>query len=486
MPRVPPDLNLVLAFLRLGQGLDQSQLARAAETSPNLVNDYERGRKSLNRRRLAELARSIGVPEERIDATLECLEGNRAASGPDGGAASKVEAVAGRAGRLAADFARSFLTLLTVEGEALQARQKADFLWARLEPRPPGERLALVETMARFRNWALCERAAAESIAAAPNDPRKALALAGLARRIAELVPGTEGWRQRLQGYAWAHVGNARRVCSDLPGAEEAMGRARKLWEAGAPADPGFLETFWLPGLEAALLKDLRLFPEALRRIEEALALHQGSRRAEILLVKAGVLEALGDSAGSSEVLREAALLIDPDRNPRLAFGVHFDLLVVLCRLGRATEAQQQIALVGELAGRFGGDLDAVRFAWLEGKIAAGLRRHEEARQRFQQVRQAFATRGLAFDYALVSLELALLLQEQGRGAEVRVLAQEMLWLFRAQGVHRETLAALRIFVEAARQEAATAGLILRVMRFLHRSQYDPELPFEEEGAEAG
>lgn len=45
-----------------------------------------------------------------------------------------------------------------------------------------------------------------------------------------------------------------------------------------------------------------------------------------------------------------------------------------------------------------------------------------------------------------------------------------MLWIFRAQGVHREALAALRIFIEAARQEAATADLILRVTRFLHRS----------------
>jgi hypothetical protein len=54
-----------------------------------------------------------------------------------------------------------------------------------------------------------------------------------------------------------------------------------------------------------------------------------------------------------------------------------------------------------------------------------------------------------------------------------------MMWIFSSQGVHREALAALRIFCEAARREAATVELARQVIRFLHQSQHDPELKFE-------
>ncbi len=131
------------------------------------------------------------------------------------------------------------------------------------------------------------------------------------------------------------------------------------------------------------------------------------------------------------------------------------------------------------LAERLGEELDLTRVAWLEGKAAAGLGRPAEAQAAFERARRVFRQRELAYDYAQVSLELAELLLEQGRAAEVSTLAEEMLWIFRAQGVAREALAALRLFCNAARREAATAELARRVVHYLYRAQHDPELPFE-------
>ena len=54
-----------------------------------------------------------------------------------------------------------------------------------------------------------------------------------------------------------------------------------------------------------------------------------------------------------------------------------------------------------------------------------------------------------------------------------------MLRIFEAQGVHREALAALRLFCEAAQSEEATAGLARRVMEYLNRARLNPELRFE-------
>ncbi len=495
MPRpAPTDLGIVLTFLRTGQGWSQSELGDASGIAPNLINDYERGRKPLNRARLERLADALGLPPAAIDETLRLLEENRAAGGapqdPDDPSAPtrrRIGGVAARAGRMTSEFSHSLLSLLTMEGEALLARQRADGLWKLLKRQPADVRLALVEDSQRFRGWALCERVAAESIAAAPNHPRQALELADLSRRLAEQAPGTAAWRRRLQGYAWAHVGNARRACNDLPGADDAIRHAWKLWEDGAAGDRGFLAEAWLPGLEAALRKGQRRFSEALTRIDEALALDQGELRAQILITKSGILETLGDPEGSTAVLAEADLLIDGRREPRDAFGVRFNLLVDLCRLDRAAEAEPRLAAVRGLAERLGEELDLVRMVWLEGKVAAGTGRTAEAYAAFQQVRRVFTFRELAYDAALVSLELAVLLLEQRRMSDVRVLAREMVWIFRAQGVPLETLAALRVFCEAAEKETATAELARRVVSYLYQAQYDPELPFElETGAGEG
>lgn len=486
MPRTaPPDLSIVLSFLRLGQGWSQADLGEAACVSPNLLNDYERGRKKLTRDRLEYLVAFMGLPPETIDDTLACLESNRAASRPPGESADRfirsrrgVQSLAVRFGKLATDFARSGLTMLTVEGEALHARQRAEFLWDRLKRRSPAEWRVLVEDTAKYRGWALCEKVAAESVAAAPNHPRQALELAELALLIADRVPGEASWCLRLQGYVWAHVSNARRACNDLPGAEEALARAWKLWEAGAPGDPGLLNAAWLPGLEAALRRDQRRFPEALKRIEEALVLDSGEIRGQILLNKANIFKALGDPEGSMTALTEAAPLIDAAQEPRLAFGLRFNLLVDLCDLGRVAEAASKLLELRVLAERLGKELDLVRVRWLEGKIEAGLGRTAEARKALEQVQREFRTRKLAYDYALVSLELAVLLLEHGHTSEVRSIAQSMLWIFEVQGVHREALAALRLFHEAATREEVTAELTRRLIRYFYRAQHDPELRF--------
>ncbi len=480
MPREAlPDLSITLTFLRSGQGWSQADLGKAAGISPKILNDYERGRKTLTRERLEYLAAFLGVPPERIGATLALLAANRASSPARVSETHRrIEAVAVQVGNLMAGSARSSLSLLTREGEALQARQGAELLWDSLKRRAPAHRRKLVSRGLRFRTWALCERVAAESIHKAPNHPREALELADLALAIAERLPGERAWGLRLQGYAWAHVSNARRVCNDLTGAEAAIVRARKLWEAGKAGDPGFLNEAWLPGLEAALRRGQRRFPEALKRIDEALALDTGELRGEILLTKARIHETLGDPESSMAALLEAAPLINPSKEPRSALILRFNLIVDLCHLDRVAEAQLRLPEVRALAERLGEELDLTRVVWLEGKVTAGLGRLAEARGAFEQVRRVFGHRELTFDYALVSLELAVLLLEQGHTAEVRTLAEEMLRIFPTQKIEREALAALRLFCDAARRETATVDLARQLVRFLHRAQHDPGLRF--------
>jgi len=74
------------------------------------------------------------------------------------------------------------------------------------------------------------------------------------------------------------------------------------------------------------------------------------------------------------------------------------------------------------------------------------------------------------YDAALVTLELAVLLAEQGRTAEVKELAGETAAIFKAQGVERERLGALVLFRQAADAERLTAALARQLLGEFRRT----------------
>ena len=75
-----------------------------------------------------------------------------------------------------------------------------------------------------------------------------------------------------------------------------------------------------------------------------------------------------------------------------------------------------------------------------------------------------------AFDAALAGLDLSISYLAEGRTAEVRELADEMVTVFRDLKVSREPLAAL-LLQEAARRETATADLAREVAASLVRAR---------------
>jgi hypothetical protein len=129
-----------------------------------------------------------------------------------------------------------------------------------------------------------------------------------------------------------------------------------------------------------------------------------------------------------------------------------------------------------------GNGIEPVRLQWLEGRILAGLGRRREAVATLSRVREELATQGMSYDMALVSLELAILYLEERRTIEVQVLARQISPVFRAQGVHREALAALKLFREAAERQALTLDLARRLTAYLDRARNNPELVFEGAG----
>jgi hypothetical protein len=114
----------------------------------------------------------------------------------------------------------------------------------------------------------------------------------------------------------------------------------------------------------------------------------------------------------------------------------------------------------------------------LEGNVLAGLGRREEALDALVQVRRDFADRPLPFDHALASLDLALLLLEEGRLAEVQELAVEMLNIFYMLQVQREATAALLLFRDATANGTVSVELVRRLQDYLSKARTNPELRF--------
>jgi tetratricopeptide (TPR) repeat protein len=279
-------------------------------------------------------------------------------------------------------------------------------------------------------------------------------------------------------------MANARRVQGDLPGADEGFLHSDRLLETGILANLELLDATRPLDLKASLRRYQGSFAEALDLLEKALKVN-GSAEAQgrILINKANTFELMGDSEAAIAELRQATILLRDSKESRLPWTALYTLTVNLWQLGRFAEAEELLPEVRKRAIAIGNELDLIRTRWVEGGVAAGLGRREQALTALEEVRLYFNKNRIAYDAALASLELAVLYLEEGRTAETRTLSEEMFWIFKAQGVHQEALAALRLFAEAAQKEEATAELARRVAGYLTKARCRPELRFEGEAA---
>jgi tetratricopeptide (TPR) repeat protein len=343
-------------------------------------------------------------------------------------------------------------------------REGAAVAWERLSLHTGADRLWLVEQCAEYHAWALAELLCHESVGAAARDVDAANGLANLALAVARRVPGDGIWRRRVLGYARVFHANALRAAGKLAAARREMASALHLWKAGAAAAPADLLAEWrVLDLEASLCRDTRQFETALSLLQRAVAMAPASARGRILLKRGLTLEQAGDPVAALATLDQAeAALVDVD-DRRLSWLLRYNQAVNHCHLGRYTQVEAQVPLLRQAVAE-GNPLDLLRVDWLTGRTEAGLGRWAKACAIFQTMRKDLAARNDPMGTGLVTLELAVLYLEQGRTAEVRVLALEMAWVLKAEGLERDVLAALRLFREAALREEITATEVRKLL----------------------
>jgi tetratricopeptide (TPR) repeat protein len=212
------------------------------------------------------------------------------------------------------------------------------------------------------------------------------------------------------------------------------------------------------------LRKDQRRFAEAEELLTRAAMLFRISGDAigtARVLLKLGALFSQQSLFGRAIETTEAALeRLAVEEEPRLYLSGRHNLALYLAEAGRFAQAAGLVAADEDLYRQIPEPWLQLRLSWLLGKIAAGLGEGVEAERLFRETRDGFVRQGNGYDAAMASLDLALLYLREGRAADVLPLAEEMAALFGAQEVHREALAAVLLFQEAARREEVTAGMV--------------------------
>jgi tetratricopeptide (TPR) repeat protein len=374
------------------------------------------------------------------------------------------------------------------EREQTLARERvqAPGLFVELTGHSEDRRGLVLHNSPRFHTWGLFELLVERTSETSIHSPVRAEELGALALKLSDVLDrdryGTK-LIEDLRARAWAYIGNASRVRSDLHAAEEAFAAAHVHLKAGTGDS---LERAILLDLEASLRRDQRRFDEALSLLRRAVSIFlqsdQQHRAGRSLLKIDDVYHHMGNLEKGIPLIYQALDLIDPEQEPRLLLCARHNLIDALSETGRHLEAQSLYRATRPIYRSFPDAWSQNRRKWVKGKIARGFGQVDQAESLFLAARDGFVAEGIPYDTALVSLELATLYAQQGRTGDLKRLAREMVPIFSSLNIHREALAALAYLKQSAEAERATLEVVSGVAVYLRRAQYDPALRFQEAG----
>jgi tetratricopeptide (TPR) repeat protein len=363
-------------------------------------------------------------------------------------------------------------------------RAEAPGLLARLTSHSGEQREILLRNSRRFRTWGLLELMVEQTLEISLQDPRRGEERGRLALRVADLLEAGRYGAERLEDLkarTLAYIGNARRIQSDLKDADRTFRQALVHLRRGTG---DVLELAIFLDLLASLRRSQRRFQESFSLLRKAVSvflelgdLHRAGR--SLVNLSTGLLHA-GLAEECVPVLYRSLDLIDAEQEPRVLLSARHNLIAVLTETGRFLEARRAYRESRVLYRRFQDAATENRRIWLQGRIARGLSQTVEAEALLLAARDGFLAEDIPYETALVSLDLAQLYAEQGRTAELKRLAAELVPIFASRQIHREALAALAFLQRAVEAEQAGIEVVERVADYLRRARFAPDLAFKE------
>ena len=364
--------------------------------------------------------------------------------------------------------------------------ESATGLLEELVATPGPERPERIRTEVRFHALKLCDLLLARSQEAWFHEPARAVELSRLAVEIADWLDVRYYGEMQVEderALAWAYLGNAYRIASDLRSAEEALLRAQEHHERGSE---DALTGAQILSFMGSLRTSQGRFEEAAELLDQAIAVYREARdrhlEGKALIKKGTILGYVGKYQEAARFVRRGLSRINFLEEPRLLVAARHNLIWYLNESGRHDEALDNLGATRAVYLELGEQTHLIRLRWLEGRIARNLGRLDQAETALREARDGFTERGIGFDAAMASLDLATVYLRQGRTGELKRLAAEMVPVFESRDVHQEALAALLLFRQAADAEEVTLSLLERMSDYLQRARRNPELRFGSEG----
>lgn len=380
-------------------------------------------------------------------------------------------------------FDRVFAETVRYEQTLAEERRDAPQLLAELRQLPFARQRILVRNSRRYRTWAVCQALIDLSHQLGFRDPQESRDVASLATELADrLDAGHYGEIQvhDMKGAAWSQYANAVRILSDLRKADDAFSIAEHFLAHGSG---DLLARARMYDLKSSLRLAQCRYADAASLLSAAVELYRGigdpRRQGGALIKLASVRDAADQTEAAIELINEGIKLLDPVADRRLLLTALHNQIAFLSRAGRHLAAQALLAQTRRLHLQFGDEVSLLRWRWLEGHVAFGLGRLQEAERAFTEAQHGFVRHSLGYDAALVSLDLALVFSRQARLGELKQLAVEMLPIFRLHDLHSAAMAALLVFRQALEAERASLTVIHDIRSFLKQARSNPRLRFE-------
>lgn len=347
-------------------------------------------------------------------------------------------------------------------------------LLAALDALPVERRFLKARNLGRFASLEVAAALSDRAYAARFRDHRAMLLDARLAAEVAGAAArrrlGPPALLADVQARAWCEVGNALRVHGQLAEAKRAFTTANDFLEEGT-GDPD-LHALYSSHL-GALCYYRREFAESRRALEKAAAIYNklgNQQGAATALMRLAITQLYAsDPAPAREaLLRALELLTRPDDGSLRRAALH-NLGRCYLELGAPYDAHGLWVKTSPLYEHCEDELLLLRREWQRGEIDRDLGLFNTAEFYLARVREEYLARDLAYDAAVVSLDLAEVYALQRKAADVVRTIGETIPIFGALGVTRELLAALMKIAEVARESDA-------VLRLLRQAQAELKL----------
>lgn len=321
-----------------------------------------------------------------------------------------------------------------------------------LEESPPGRRFLLAANPPGRARPSDIRALVKKSFTLRYSDIEGMYHYAKLACALAEALCGGDADLCDARGEAWMQLGNALRILGHLPSSREALMTSEEKLSKGSGRHD-LQASLW--EYRGALYRDWRDFGPA----EEYLVVaakhysHSGqlADKNRCLISRALCAGKSGDPRRAVRLAERAARRINPKTRPDLAVSALHTLCWHLVDVGNPTLA---LACYVEGESLFEGQADELIQAhrsWLRAHIDQSLGLFPSAEVLYRRAAEGFAKHEIAYDRALVLLDLCLPLAAQHRLEELAATAAEILPEFERIGIGREAMAS-RLLLSAATQ----------------------------------